>query len=496
MIAVKKMKTLSILVFVFSLSVQGMAQENIFLSRDFWDTKPNKVIVDQKIQEGHDIAELNANNFDGVTYAILQNAPIETIQYIQSKKGNDVNKITHDGRTYIFWAAYKGNAVLMEYFLEKGAKTNLTDDKGYSILNFAASAGQKNTAVYDLCLAHGIAIKTDFTPNGANALLLAAPFDTDFSLINYFVAEGLALQSKDTNGNDAFNYVAKTGNIALLKEWYNKGIKGNNNAVVFASQGTRNKANGIEVFQYLESLGLKVNTTNYEEQNPLHAIAYRGKDIKLMQYFFEKGVDVNHADFESNTPFLNAAKGNDLTVLSFLFPKVNDINFKNKRGETALALALANNAPEIVTFLLENNASITSLDAEGNNLSYYLMKCYSQKNSSDFERKIALLASNKFDITKAQKNGNTLFHLALAHNDIALLKMMNEYGININAKNNEALTSLHMAAMIATDTQMLNYLISIGAKKEIVTDFEETAYDLALENELLKKNNISLDFLR
>jgi hypothetical protein len=53
-----------------------------------------------------------------------------------------------------------------------------------------------------------------------------------------------------------------------------------------------------------------------------------------------------------------------------------------------------------------------------------------------------------------------------------------------------------MAAMIATDTQMLNYLISIGAKKEIVTDFEETAYDLALENELLKKNNISLDFLR
>src|SRR5690606_27344835 len=130
-----------------------------------------------------------------------------------SKKGNDVNKLTHDGRTYIFWAAYKGNVELMEFLLKKGAKTTITDDKGSTILNFAASSGQQNTQVYDLLLKHGANLKKDLTHDGANALLLAAPYDSDLALLNYFPSRGLDLNSVDSNRNGIFNYVAKTGNI-------------------------------------------------------------------------------------------------------------------------------------------------------------------------------------------------------------------------------------------------------------------------------------------
>jgi uncharacterized protein len=42
----------------------------------------------------------------------------------------------------------------------------------------------------------------------------------------------------------------------------------------------------------------------------------------------------------------------------------------------------------------------------------------------------------------------------------------------------------------------MNYLISIGAKKDIKTEFDETAYALAKENETLTKNNISVEFLK
>jgi hypothetical protein len=50
--------------------------------------------------------------------------------------------------------------------------------------------------------------------------------------------------------------------------------------------------------------------------------------------------------------------------------------------------------------------------------------------------------------------------------------------------------------MISKDDAILKYLISMGAKKEITTDFDESAYALAKENESLTTNKIALEFLK
>lgn len=42
----------------------------------------------------------------------------------------------------------------------------------------------------------------------------------------------------------------------------------------------------------------------------------------------------------------------------------------------------------------------------------------------------------------------------------------------------------------------MKYLISVGAKKDAVTNFKETAFDLASENESLSKSNVSVNFLK
>lgn len=473
------------------------AQKNIFLDRNYWKSKPDVTILQSEIKKGNNPSQLNSNAFDATVYAILEDAPKESIEFLLAQNGNDVNKITHDGRTYIFWAAYKGNTALMQYLLDKGAKTNVLDDHGYTIANFAAANGQANTKVYDLCIANGANIKNDLDHNGANALLLVAPHDKDFTLINYFISKGGDLKSVDANGNSAFNYAAKTGNIAFLKALIQKDVKYNDNAMIFASQGTRSTANTLELYQYLETLKIKPTATGKNGENALHAIVRKENQTDIINYFISKGVDVNKADNDGNSAFMNAAAANNnVEIVTSLASRVKNINQVNKKGVSALAMAIRGNTPEIVRLLTEKGANVNVVDTNGDNLAVYLIQSYNPQKNDIFEAKLKLLKDKGFNISMPQKNGNTLYHLAVAKNDIALVKKIENFKADINAKNSEGLTALHKAAMTAQDDAILKYLLSVGAKKEILTDFQESAFALAAENEYLAKNNVSIDFLK
>ncbi len=76
------------------------------------------------------------------------------------------------------------------------------------------------------------------------------------------------------------------------------------------------------------------------------------------------------------------------------------------------------------------------------------------------------------------------------------MKKLSDLKIDVNSANKENMTPLHKAALVAKDDQVLKYLVSLGANKSIKTEFDETAYDLASENESLKNNNVSIDFLK
>ncbi|UWX55848.1 ankyrin repeat domain-containing protein [Maribacter litopenaei] len=495
------MKNILSAIFTAVFYVGMAAQENPFLKREYWNSDPSQEEVEASIQEGHDITERNAAYFDGPTYAILQKVNTKTMAHIIAKEGNGVAKLTHDGRIYLHWAAYAGNLELVKHLLDKGSDAAAVDAHGYSVINFAANSGINETNIYETLLDKGADINAT-THEGANALLLAASGAKNLDVIHYFVDKGLALDSTDDTGNGVFQYASRGGNISVLKTLAEKGLEykkvnmEGENSLFMAARGTRRKQNSKEVFDYLESLGLSNQLINKEGRNLLHLIAGRNKDLPLFAHFIASGVSTNLKDKEGQTPFMIAASGNVLEVVELLAKHVEDINLIDNKGRNALMMAVERNSTEVVDFLLESGADVNALDTDGNSVAYYVIQNYNPQNTAQFEEKWNVLQEAGLKMTGKQGNGNTLFHLAAKANNLALLKRLEDLEIDVNQKNEDGITALHFAAMSSDNEDMLKYLISMGADVSAKTEFEETPYDLASENELLQKHNVTLDFLK
>lgn len=498
----KKIFFISLMLATASLSAQ---QKNTMLDQSFWKANPDVAAVKAEIAKGNNPAESNQRNMDVTTTAILGGASADVVKFLVDQPGNSVDKITHEGRTYLHWAAMKGNPQVVNVLLVKGSDLNMEEEHGLTPAYLAAANGGCTVAMFETFVKNGLDLKKKYK-DGATLLLLALPADKDFSVTEYFVSKGLSIKDTDSKGNTAINYASKGGNIEAIKKLLQQSVKYNDDALLSAAAGTRRSANSIEIYKYLvDELKIKPTVSTKNGETVLHLIAGKQNQSEIVSYFMAKGIDVNKADNDGNTAFMQAAGGKDAAVATLLLPKVKNINAVNSKGESAISIAVKDGSADVVALLLKNGADSNYIDKEGNNLAYYLIQSYRAprggygdggKQTDEFGDKMKALQSKGLNVSAPQKGGNTLYHLALVKNDLVLLKKLEPLKIDVNAKNKEGLTALHKAAMLSKDDAILKYLLSIGAKKGIVTELDETAYALAKENESLTKSNVSVDFLK
>ena len=214
-------------VFFCFISLSYAQSKNTFLDRNFWKSEPTISDIKTAIKQGNDPTEKGPFGFDGVAYAIIDNAPVDSIKYMLSLEGNPVTKPTHGGLKYLQWAAYKGNKKVMIHLLELGANPNESSSRGTNMLLMAAIGGIENPEVYDLILEQNISIHYKNT-SGANALLLlsAAPIKST-AILHYFISKNVALDSADNEGNNLFFYAAKGGQLPTMKFWKANGVTTN-----------------------------------------------------------------------------------------------------------------------------------------------------------------------------------------------------------------------------------------------------------------------------
>ncbi|WP_260391391.1 ankyrin repeat domain-containing protein [Riemerella anatipestifer] len=191
--------------------------QNTLLERNFWENKPQLETVKAEIKKGNNPAEANPANFDATTLAILQNAPIEVIKYLIDLEGNGITKSTHDSRTYLHWAAFKGNAELTEWLLKRGASVQHTDSRGNTPLAYATLGGLKDTKIYDLFLNHGVNIRQKYKDGAEIFHYAISNDDENLTITNYFLSKGVPLEVKDNFGRNIADYASKGQNLNLTR---------------------------------------------------------------------------------------------------------------------------------------------------------------------------------------------------------------------------------------------------------------------------------------
>lgn len=496
-------KTLIAALFLVAFGFGNAQTSNKLLDGAFWKSNPSLAVVQHEIAKGSNPAEQNGGFFDPVVMAINSKVPNEIVKFLLEQKGNTVDKKTHHSRIYLQWAAAAGNLELVNLLLQKGSDVHYRESHGADAIQYAAQAGNKNTAVYDALIKAGSDAKIK-DEDGATLMMYTVAYDDDLKLVDYFTSKGLSIKDKDKHGRTVADYAAKLGNFDIVQKLVSKGVKVTDQALFFAAQGSRAKQNGLEVFQKLiTDYKLNPKAVNPKGETLLHAVA-RKPNAELHNFFLNQGVDVAKADNEGTTALMLVASGKNLELAKILLEKSKNINAKNEKGDTALSLAVSNSSAEMVKFLIDNGADVNFTDKEGNNLVYYWFNSFKAQanrgddalSMQDFEAKQRVLENAGLDMSVPQKNGATLFHLAVAKNDLRLIKKAAEMGADIQAQDADGNSALHKAALTAKDDKILKELVALGINKSLKTEFEETAYDLAKENEFLTQKNINLDFLK
>ncbi|WP_027076073.1 ankyrin repeat domain-containing protein [Maribacter antarcticus] len=491
---------LTAMILITSLSLNAQ-DKNEFLDREFWKSDPSVSLIKKTIEDGHDPTQKGPSSFDGVSYAILDDASLASIKYMLTLEGNPVTKPTHGGLKYLHWAAYKGNIAVMKHLLALGADPHARTAQGTNMLLIAATGGVQKTAVYDLILKQGIS--ADYTNrSGANALLLLSGTSSkDTAILNYFIDKKIALNTKDNEGNNLFFYAARGGNINTMKFWKQNGVahnyinKNGENAILFASQGMKRKALRLDVFTYLsEELSLEVDQVSWEGKTPLHFSAKRATP-ELFDFFVSAGVSPNQVDADGNTALINAASGSKENLEKML-DLSNTINHQNKEGKSSITMAIEGGRKDNFDFLRNKGADLHGMDSLGNDLMYYAFISYNSKKEDLTKYIVTQLEIAGLDGKSIYHNKNTLAHIAIKKQSVFLLKKAIELGVDLNYKNDIHISPLHLAAMKATNTELITVLLKQGADKNTVTEFNESPYDLAIQNELLMNEKVDVAFLK
>lgn len=230
------------------------------------------------------------------------------------------------------------------------------------------------------------------------------------------------------------------------------------------------------------------------------AIAYRQTDTAI--FLIDKGIDLEEKDLLGNTPLMLAVYYGDIKVYEKMKERC-DIYTVDSMGNTLLHLAASSGNIEIFNELVGLGLDINAENINGNAPLVYangidmykniLGKMNMEEPSEELAQSILfnaisdevlneIITREYVDIDMLDKEGNNALVHAYSLGNYEVFKKLIELGININNKNNEGNTVLHLCVR----DNMLDYvevLLQGNADKRAKNNLGLTPVDIANSQE-------------
>ena len=379
----------------------------------------NNRIVNYLIQvtRALDNCDIHGNNliFDAVA-----NGNIEIIKKVGSLKELNINQVNRDGNTILHKDLVTGNNELALLLMELGANPTITDKDGKNFLFYAISKGIKNIDLIEKALELDCNINSRSNKN--KTLLMES--------INYF----LKTPKEEIE--------TRTDHLEMIKELIRLGISinavdnNNENALFLATKSEDREL--INTF-FEDDYKIDLNQQNNQGDTVLLILALNGiRNIDLLKLYLKKG---------ANPDLLNNSGKSLVEIL------IDIILYSENRKPLDFEYEILLNedaeyANVLETILKSHNVDINMLNSKHEPLFFDSIVHFNFKL-------FKLLRIKNINLNQKDKDGNNIIFKLMDYNDKNLIKDKKLYlntikslinaGVDINAKNNEGLTALHIA---------------------------------------------------
>ncbi|XP_038660428.1 poly [ADP-ribose] polymerase tankyrase-1 isoform X2 [Scyliorhinus canicula] len=366
--------------------------------------------------------------------------------------------------TPLHFAAGFGRKDVVEHLLQNGANVHARDDGGLIPLHNACSFG--HAEVVSLLLCHGA--DSNARDNWNYTPLHEAAIKGKIDVCIVLLQHGADPNIRNTDGKTAQDLADPSAKAVLTGEYKKDEL------LEAARSGNEEKLMAL-----LTPLNVNCHASDGRKSTPLHLAAGYNR-VRIVQLLLQHGADVHAKDKGGLVPLHNACSYGHYEVTELLLKHGACVNAMDLWQFTPLHEAASKNRVEVCSLLLSHGADPSLVNCHGKSaMDMAPTPELKERLAYEFKGHSLLQAAKEADLTKVKKSlaleiinfkhpqtHETPLHCAVASQHPKrkqVTELLLRKGANVNEKNKDFLTPLHVASERAHN-DVVEVLHKHGAK--------------------------------